>query len=344
MSIYKGTAITAKEGINFIRGVVEASGCLFIKIDQENDLGIDGLIEFVENERPLNKQIAVQVKSGASYYTPESGECAFPIGSHREYWSEHPLPVFGLVYVPALVRAHWVNLKGYLKANPSATTVRFAATEVNRFDQTTFIVLFMRAVLGQTPVLGLDEAIRLARSNNVDEIYLGLLALFRRYPNNLAGWDELVRTFIERPVSQIPPVLIYWLAHIPWHGDIFGIGEPITSATREYVREIFSQFTLQHVIKLLSFIDPEAQIGRGTLGQSVEAIISSLPGAVPILRQIVASVEIDMQLREYAALILAINEGTKALPALSALEREGSWYSGEIFNHIKEYGGVNPYA
>ncbi len=344
MPNYKRSAVTAKEGVNFVRSVVEACSCLFIKIEQENDIGIDALIEFMENERPLNKQIAVQIKSGASYYTPESGDCAFPIGSHREYWAQHPLPVFGLIYVPSLGRAHWVNLKRYLKENPCASTVRFAATDANRFDRATFTALFMRAVLGQTPVLGLEEALRLARSNKADEIFLGLLVLFRRYPNNLSGWGELVRTFSERPISQIPPVLIYWLAHIPWHGDIWGGGEPIAPATRDHVREIFSQFTANHVIKLLAFIDPEAQIGRGTLGQSVEAIISSLPRAVPMLRQIVGSVQVDMQLREYAALILAMNEGTGALPALVALESEGSWYAGEIAKHIKEYGDVDPYA
>lgn len=344
MPTYKRSAVTAKEGINFIRSAVEASGCLFIKIEQENDLGIDALIEFVENERPLNKQIAVQIKSGASYYTVESGECAFPIGNHREYWAQHPLPVFGLVYVPSLPRAHWVNIKHYLKANPSATSVRFAATEANRLDAATFTSLFMRAVLGQTPVLEIDEAFRLARSDKADETYLGLLVLFRRFPNNLAVWDELIRAFVERPASQIPPVLLYWLAHIPWHGDIFGFGEQISPTTREYARNRLSELTVEHVTKLLSFIDPEEQIGRGTLGQSIEAIISSLANAAAMLREIVRSVEVDMQLREYAALILAMNEGPKALADLSMLESAGSWYAGEISKHIKEYDGINPYA
>lgn len=107
MPTYKRSAITAKEGINFIRSAVEAGGSLFIKIEQESDLGIDALIEFVKDERPLNKQIAVQIKSGASYYNPEAAECAFPIGTHRTYWAAHPLPVFGLVYVPA--RVGWVE-------------------------------------------------------------------------------------------------------------------------------------------------------------------------------------------------------------------------------------------
>jgi hypothetical protein len=344
MPIYKRSAVTAKEGINFIRSAVEASGCLFIKIEQENDLGIDALIEFIENEHPLNKQLAIQIKSGASYYTAESGECAFPIGSHREYWNQHPLPVCGLVYVPSLQRAHWVNIKRYLKANPNATSVRFEATEANRFDAVTFTALFMRAVLGQTPVLEIDEAFRLARSDKTDETYLGLLVLFRRFPNNLAVWDELVRTFIDRPASQIPPVLLYWLAHIPWHSDIFSFGESISPTTRKYAQNLLSELTVEHVTKLLSFIDPEEQIGRGTLGQSIEAIISYLPKAATMLRKIVGSVEVDMRLREYAALILAFNEGPGALTELSMLESEGSWYAGEISTHVKEYGEINPYG
>lgn len=344
MPTYKRSAVTAKEGINYIRSAVEASGCLFIKIEQENDFGVDALIEFIENGRPINKQIAVQIKSGASYYAAESRECAFPIGSHREYWSQHPLPVFGLVYVPSLQRAHWVNIKGYLKANPIALSVRFATSEANRFEGATFMALFVRAVLGQPPVLGIEEAFRLAGSNKSDERYLGLLILFRHFPNNLSAWDELVRTFIERPASQIPPVLLYWLAHIPWHGDIFGSGEPISMATREYGKRLLSQLTIEHVTKLLSFIDPEEQIGRGTLGQSIEAIISSLPNAASMLREIVGSARIAMQLREYAALILAMNQGAKALADLSKLASEGSWYAGEISMHINEYGGINPYA
>jgi len=87
MPTYKQSAITAKEGINFVRSVVESGGSLFLKIEQENDLGIDAILEFIEDGHPLNKQIAIQVKSGASYYTPEAKECAFPIGTHRTYWS-----------------------------------------------------------------------------------------------------------------------------------------------------------------------------------------------------------------------------------------------------------------
>ena len=344
MPTYKRSAITAKEGINFVRSVVESSGSLFIKIEQENDLGIDAIIEFIEDNHPLNKQIAIQIKSGASYYTTEAKECAFPIGSHRTYWNRYPLPVFGLVYVPARRTAYWINIKRYLEANQEATAIRFTATEANKFNATTFNNLFVPAIVGKTPVLDIDDAFRLAQSQQPSEIYLGLLVLFRRYPNSTAVWDELVRTFIEQPPTEIPPVLLYWLAHIPGHGDIFYYGETPSAETRAYVRGLYAQFGVQQVIKLLSFITPEDQIGRGTLGQSVEAIVSSLPNAAAMLREIIRSHDVDMSIREFAALILAMKEDKGALADLAALAAEDSWYAGEIARHIKDYGRVDPYA
>lgn len=344
LPIYKRSAVTAKEGINFIRSAVENCGSLFIKIEQENDLGIDGLIEFIKDERPINKQIAVQIKSGASYYVSEADECAFSIGKHRDYWLKHPLPVFGLVYVPAVKTAYWVNIKRFLQDNPVATTVRFPATKANRFESSSFETLFLPSIVGETPILDIDEAFSLARSSEPSEIYLGLLVLFRRYANHKLAWDELIRTFVERPVDEIPPVLLYWLAHIPGHCDIFYFGQTASKETRMYAQSLLENFGVEHVIKLLSFIDPEVQIARGTLGQSVEAIVSSLPNASALLRQIVNSKKLDMCIREFAVIILAMHEGQDALSDIKKLNDDGSWYADEIAICLKTHGSINPYA
>jgi hypothetical protein len=343
MPTYKRTAVTAKEGINFIRSAVESAGSLFVKIEHENDIGIDALIEFIADERPLNKQIAVQIKSGASYYVQETGECVFPVGDHRDYWVNHPLPVVGLVYVPALESAFWASIKGLLKANPETTTMRFSATEANRFDARTFSTIFVPQVVGSIPDLEFDEALRLARSEKPDETYLGLMVLFRRYQDNTAVWDELVHVFLSRAADEIPPVLVYWLAHIPGHGDIFYFGKMASHQARAYARTLFGKFEVDHVLKLLSFIDPEAQIARGTLGQSVEAIISSLPRSSELLREIVWSPKNELRTREFAALILAMNERDGAIPDLRSLEAGGSWHASEIRKHIETWGSINPY-
>lgn len=63
----KKTSITAKKGINFLKGIVEDNGSIFHKIEQENDFGIDCIIEFFKDEEPINISIAFQIKSGSSY-------------------------------------------------------------------------------------------------------------------------------------------------------------------------------------------------------------------------------------------------------------------------------------
>ena len=137
--------------------------------------------------------------------------------------------------------------------------------------------------------------------------------------------------------------MIYFLAHIPGHGDIMYVGETVTNETRVYGKKLLARFGREEAIKLLRFIDEENFISRGAIGQSVEAIISLLPDNVAILKGILVDESIDAFLHDCAALILAMNEGTDAVPALRQLVTSGSWYAQELIKHIKKYGGVNPY-
>ena len=157
MPQYAPTAITAKRGINYVRTIVEGEGSLFIQIEQENDLGIDALIELIRDGSPLFRQIAVQIKSGQSYFNVEGGECLIPIGDHREYWQKHRLPVVGLVYVPAHKTAYWIDIKSYLKAHPNATTIRFRTREANRFDSGSFTKVFVPGNVGKVLSLPLTK-------------------------------------------------------------------------------------------------------------------------------------------------------------------------------------------
>lgn len=344
MPTYRKTNITAKNGINFVRSAVEGGGSLFHKIVAENDLGIDALIELVRDEKPLNRQVAVQIKSGPSYFNLSSDECLIPIDHHRDYWLNHPLPVAGIVYVPSLDAAHWVNIKNLLKDHPERTVIRFIRSEANRFDSTTFPKLFVPSVLREVPDLSLAEALNLFRSEKPDESYLGLIVAFRRHPNSIEGWDQLIQNFIEKEINDIPSALIYFLAHIPWHGDIWYSGEPINKETKAHVRSRMAEFSRAEVLKLLGFIDEENSIARGTIGQSVEAIISALPNVNRALEDIVLDPSLPGFRRECAAIILAMNSGESAVPTLRILEEAGSWYAGELIEHLRSYGGVNPYA
>ena len=85
-------------------------------------------------------------------------------------------------------------------------------------------------------------------------------------------------------------------------------------------------------------------IGRGTIGQNVEAIVSSLPNRCSLLESVLASKELDLFVREAAALIYAMHEPKAAIGHLEKLRQEGSWYMGEMADYIREWGYYNPYA
>jgi len=220
MTKYADTIVTSKLGTNHVRSVVETAKCIFHKIEQENDLGIDGLIEFIKDGVPQNKQIAIQIKSGQSYYNSQTNQCLIPVGNHYDYWIKHPFSVYGIVYTPSLNSANWVNIKNYLNHHGQCSTIRFERTRTNIFDQTNFAKIFIPSIFQELPDLSFEEAASFFHSENPAENYLGLVSLFRKWPNNLEVWDWFIDYFKSKSVSDVPPIIIYYFAHIPWHGDI----------------------------------------------------------------------------------------------------------------------------
>jgi len=339
MPRYADTVVTSKLGVNFVKTAVDAAGCIFHRIDQENDLGIDAIIELVKDGVPLNKQFAVQIKSGPSFHIAQSNKCQIPIGNHFNYWSNYPLPVYGIVFIPFLNTANWVNIKDYLKRSGQSTTIKFDRTKVNVFDNQDFASIFLPGILNETPKLSFEEAKSLLKSTHLSETYLGLLVLFRTAPNTLETWDLFIEFFRARRQSEIPFGLIYYLAHIPWHPDIWYHGEGITADTKAHARKLFQGFDKRDIAKLLSFIDEETGISRGSIGQSVEAIISSLSNRDRLLLEVTDDNGLPMSSREYAALIYAYHNHQAAMPLLRRLSEQGSWYAGELHSYLKETDG-----
>jgi len=343
MPKYSETAVTSKLGVNFVRTVVEAAGCIFHRIDQENDLGIDAIIELVKDGIPLNKQFALQIKSGPTFYNSKSNQCLIPVGSHFGYWTNYPLPVYGIVYIPSLNTANWVNIKNYLKRVGQCATIKFDRMKINVFNNQDFSKVFLPGILNELPKLTLEEAKALFHSEHPSENNLGLMILFRAAPNSLEIWDSFVEFFRTKERSVIPNTLIYYFAHVPWHPDIWYHGESFTNETKAHVRKIFNEFNKHDIVKLLSFIDEETGISRGSVGQSVEAIISSISNRDQRLKEIIEDGTVPMFSRECAALIYTYHNQQAAIPVLNQLADQGSWYAGELRVSLQGDGGVDLY-
>lgn len=103
------------------------------------DVGIDGNLEFVNpGGFATGKVIAVQVKSGPSYFKNESatGWKFYPEEKHRGYWEAFPLPVILVLHDPASNKSYWADVRQALRT-PSRTEEVFIEVPQHNLLQTT---------------------------------------------------------------------------------------------------------------------------------------------------------------------------------------------------------------
>ena len=79
---------------------------------QEQDFGIDAHIEVVADYAATGKLIAVQIKSGKSYFAEEDAVGIVFRGKpeHLDYWLNHDLPVIVILYEPETGNAFWQSV------------------------------------------------------------------------------------------------------------------------------------------------------------------------------------------------------------------------------------------
>lgn len=339
----KKTNTTSKKGVNFVRTIVDDSECFFHKIEQENDLGIDAIIEFLKNEKPLNKSIAIQIKSGPSYYNSKKQECIIPIDSHRDYWQRYPLPVYGVVYIPELKLGYWIDIKHYLDNNKNSNTIKFTGNRANQFDFDNFNNVFIPRLTNNTPEISLEVALQLFDSSDINEFTLGSIVVFRRFVNERVTWEKIV-DFITNPNnSEIPYHLIYYLAHIPWHPDIYYTGEPINEEIKRNVLNRIKSFDREIANRLLNQIDEEEDIARGTIGQSIEAIISKIDNKKDILEKNIVDNDLSIHIRQLSALLYGYYFEKESLNFLSQITDKELWIVPEIIEQINENKWISIY-
>ncbi len=219
MPKYLKSNSTAKTGVNYVRTIIEKHNCLFQEIDSKNDLGIDAIVEVLKDEKQTCKFLALQIKSGKSFFAKTTNLCKIPIKNHKEYWSNYPLPVFGIVYLPEFENAHWVNIKKYLKNFPEHTVISFEPTLANLINDKTFVTQFIPHLLNETPDISFELSVRLFKSEKEDEFFLGLHTLFKKYAFKNEVWDLFVEYFFTNNLENIPEAIVVYLSYIPWHPD-----------------------------------------------------------------------------------------------------------------------------
>jgi len=99
---------TDRIGVSKMETLFSESGWFF-REQFVKDCGIDAQVEIVENNEPTGQLIAIQIKSGESYFS-ESDENTItyrPDAKHVEYWLRHDLPVIVTLFNPTEDKFYW---------------------------------------------------------------------------------------------------------------------------------------------------------------------------------------------------------------------------------------------
>lgn len=101
-------------GVSATEKIINQMGLIF-REQPTDDYGVDAQIETIENGYATGKLIAVQIKSGESFFNETTSESIIFRGErkHYDYWLNHSLPVIIVLYNPTNDTCYWnvVNSK-----------------------------------------------------------------------------------------------------------------------------------------------------------------------------------------------------------------------------------------
>lgn len=288
---------TEREGIAVTQLFFERNGCVFQEVALQNDFGKDAYIDVTRNGLITPWCAALQVKSGASYRCT-SGDYFIPVGTHASIWRASTVPVFGIVYDPSDRMLRWVDVSGYLRANPAQAQGRVPVSQHSVLTTTSFQDSFLGAVASYAPTGGtlllsglLSEDVSLQSNAVCDAWALGridakCLLLMRRLILHLQG-DAL-------------RLAIWRLSHAANHPDIFWTPDNwLPSPIQEQLRRSFrwSPQELEHLFLAVG----DEEWGRGTLGQCLDMLLYQDPtfceNAKAVARNLVRDGEHELAVR-----------------------------------------------
>jgi len=302
--------------MNFVRSVVESQNSIFQEINTENDIGNDAYIEFVDDESGTGCCVACQIKSGISYTRMTDSGKEFVLKAdrdHFEYWSSHILPVVGIVYDPTDSSAAWINISSLLDHEPNRLTNGPYDIRIPRhqtFSNVTFDS-FKKQLLLYSERYRSRDALAYCVESFLEDSYpeqasAALRSLFNYHRNTKACWLVILTSLSYCSSPVLLKKLTQYIALIPGHPDICWhdknlIDPLIRTWALDHIKRYFNKRDFE---SLISVIDPEEGIDRGTDGQNVHAIVSCIPNKKDLLTQIFRDHNIKEEIRWFALIIL----------------------------------------
>jgi hypothetical protein len=312
---WSDTKQTEIQGLLYVQSIVNDAGSIFNKIDGTTDIGLDGNIEFIRDKSPTGLCLGIQIKSGNSNISDNNTISFKADRNHFEYWYNHILPIIGIVYIPKMETAYWIDITRYLAINEDVIEDGPFTIHVpieNCFDLKGF-TLFHYSVNNYLDSYGDDKFFgralkRLADLKNPENRYDAIKSLFSFHRDKIETWYFLISKFCFEVDSKIQLALVYAYRHILEHGDIWWHpGNIMEEEIGKEARTFFSKFFGFNEAKKLLYLINEGGISRGSVGYDLNLILRLIPGRIDYLKKIILNDDTPDDNRYWSATCL-INE------------------------------------
>ena len=125
------------------------------------DVGIDGQVEYVNSEGlATGRMIAVQIKSGPSFFKESKGDWVFyPEEKHRFYWERYPLPVLIIIHNPETNLSYWEDARQILRVAKPTDPKGIRIKKTNILQKTSPQTLFEGFAVTNQGFMSIEEVL-----------------------------------------------------------------------------------------------------------------------------------------------------------------------------------------
>jgi hypothetical protein len=326
------TKITENQGLLYVEQIVNDTGNIFRKIHLEEDVGLDGVIEFVKNGEATGRLLAIQVKSGDSFVA--QGKDSFIVHvdeAHISYWQGYDLPVVMVCYSPSKQLASWQDIKHYIQYKKQREkvfpedTVSIKSIEVpfrNELNGQTLSEELYLLTSQYTEERFQFEKANMTLSSKADERLEGMLyiSLHReKLATRLAAFlaRQLILDENIDVVRLAASVLGYCIAFRKWS---FYPDQDLMY----YALSLCRDFDKEHVCRLMEAVD-DGDFGPMSIGEACLDCMGAMwaPDGHNALRQIVMDTQIAIHARANALVTFYGCDWNALLADRQALEEDG---------------------
>ncbi len=303
--------IVANEGIIYVQQEVNKHGSIFRPVHQETDVGIDGFIEYVENENATGQLIAVQVKSGDSYLNNKKDKFVLPVSEkHLAYWNNFAVPVVLIFYSPNLNKAVYVEIKSLVIYETYHDRLPITKIEVSienkAFDSNAIDKQFKGILEVYKDEKILFDSTEKCLENNPQKQKDGFLIL----SNHPFSRDRKITIYISRQLLMSSDkklakdalfILGYGVGRQRWSWNPNNKEE---KDIIQYAMEICASLTVDEIKRVVNLVEGEYWNGPEGLGERAIDVLGCNDNSLIILEGILHDTNYSIELRAFCLYVL----------------------------------------